>query len=95
MFLCFNLAFETLQTSDITSPPPLCDEQGDSTQLPPSTRRRIDVSSPVSSRVFSPPSTNAIVTSELDVDLSSPLNFGTPSSKIGGVESARGYVCAI
>ena len=84
-----SLATQTIQTSDITSPPG-ADQDEEVEAPPPPTRRRTEPSSPPSqsSRLFSPPSTNALS----DIDLSSPLNYGTPSSRVGGPGSNRGLV---
>ena len=69
---------EVLQTSDITSPPPP-NVADDVISPPPSSRPRMG-SSPGHALFSSPPT--HVPTSE--VDLSSPLNFGTPSSRIMG-----------
>ncbi|XP_019863863.1 PREDICTED: DNA replication licensing factor mcm4-A-like [Amphimedon queenslandica] len=76
-----------LQTSDITSPPPVEEEsEEESSQR---RRRRTDPSSPFSSNIFSPPAPSNILPSS-EIDLSSPLTFGTPSSRVGGPGSNRG-----
>lgn len=67
---------QVLQTSDVTSPPPAAD---DVISPPPSSRPRMDSSPGLP--LFSSPPTH-VPTSE--IDLSSPLNFGTPSSRIMG-----------
>lgn len=71
----------TFQTSDITSPPQSA--KTDDIISPPPSRRRVQTptaSSP-GNPLFSSPPTH-IPTSE--IDLSSPLNYGTPSSRIMG-----------
>ena len=72
-----------IQTSDVTSPPGST-KTGDSLSSPPTARRRVQDSSPVS-HLFSPPSL------EGPSDLSSPLTYATPSSR-GGPASNRRYV---
>ena len=73
----------TLQTSDITSPPQSELNNDDGVTSPPTSRRRVHspggASSPGHPLFSSPPA--FVPTSE--IDLSSPLNFGTPSSRIG------------
>lgn len=73
----------TIQTSDVTSPPHA--SEGERQRR----HQRTDPSSPFSSRVFSPPDANPLPSSE--IDLSSPLTYGTPSSRGGGPGSNRGY----
>lgn len=81
----------TIQTSDVTSPlgSVTNDLDNEGTGPPPPTRQRTEPSSPLSqsSRLFSPPSANALSS---EIDLSSPLTYGTPSSRIGGPGSNRG-----
>ncbi|XP_064398526.1 DNA replication licensing factor mcm4-A-like [Halichondria panicea] len=76
-----------LQTSDVTSP-----VQSDADE-PPASRRRVTsprgTSSPGRPLFSSPPMQNGgLPTSE--IDLSSPLNFGTPSSQVAGTPGGRG-----
>lgn len=91
-------------TSDVTSPPQseanndnngdTAEKDDDSVTSPPASRRRVgshtDSSPGGGGRPLfsSPPSHLPPMSSEMDMLLSSPLNFGTPSSRVGGPLSA-------
>ena len=70
----------TLQTSDITSPPQ-SQKTDDNVTSPPASRRRLDSPGSQGRPLFSSPPPY-LPTSE--IDLSSPLTYGTPSSRIVG-----------